>query len=72
MLLERGRAFSPRASKVRVAASAVALMGCLIAGSLAPKLIAFAQAKPAFEVASVKPANPAFHKVAIEAFLAGN
>jgi uncharacterized protein (TIGR03435 family) len=56
-LLERGRVFSPRASRGRIAVSAVALLGCVIAGALAPKLIAFAQAspRPAFEVASVRP-----------------
>jgi len=55
-LLERGRDFSPRASRGRIAVSAVALFGCVIAGALAPKLIVFAQAAPQFEVASVKPA----------------
>ncbi len=55
MLLVRGRVFSPRASWTRVAASAFALVGCVIAGSFAPRLIAFAQAMPQFEVASVKP-----------------
>jgi uncharacterized protein (TIGR03435 family) len=54
-LLERGRVFSPRASRGRIATSLVALLGCLIAGALAPRLIAFAQTRPAFEVASVRP-----------------
>jgi uncharacterized protein (TIGR03435 family) len=58
LLLERGRDFSPRASMSRVAVSAAALLGFVIAGSLAPRLIAFAQTKPAFEVASVKATNP--------------
>jgi uncharacterized protein (TIGR03435 family) len=57
MLLERGRVFSPRASKGRVAASTLGLLGCVVAGSLAPRLIAFAQ-EPTFEVASVKPSGP--------------
>ncbi len=57
-LLERGREFSPRASMGRVAASVAALLGCVMAGSLAPKLIAFAQVKLSFEVASVKPVKP--------------
>jgi uncharacterized protein (TIGR03435 family) len=57
-LLERGRVFSPRASKARVAAGVVALLGCVIAGALAPRLIAFAQTRPAFEVASVRPTDP--------------
>jgi len=54
MLLDRGRVFSPRASRARVAVSALALAGCLVAGAFAPQLIAFAQAMPQFEVASVK------------------
>jgi uncharacterized protein (TIGR03435 family) len=54
MLLVRGRVFSPRASMGRVAASGIVLLGCMIAGTLAPRWIAFAQAKPSFEVASVK------------------
>jgi uncharacterized protein (TIGR03435 family) len=53
MLLERGRDFSPRASMPRVAASGVLLLGCVIAGSLAPRWIAFAQ-QPEFEVVSVR------------------
>ena len=57
MLLVHGRDFSPRASVSRVAASAVAMLACVIAGSFAPRLIAFAQTAPQFEVASVKP-NP--------------
>jgi uncharacterized protein (TIGR03435 family) len=58
LLLRRGRTFSGRISKGRLAASALALAACLVAGALAPRWIAFAQ-QPAFEVASVKPANPA-------------
>src|ERR1700691_428842 len=58
MLLRRGRTFSGRASTGRVAVSVLVLAGCVIAGALAPRWIAFAQ-QPAFEVASVKPANPA-------------
>ncbi len=61
MLLDRERVFSPQASISRVAASAIALLGCVIAGSLAPRLIAFAQARPAFEVASVKSVKPETH-----------
>jgi uncharacterized protein (TIGR03435 family) len=61
MLLERGRVFSPRVSMSRVAASALVLLGCVIAGAVAPRLIAFAQARPAFEVASVKPVKPGTH-----------
>src|ERR1700722_8784443 len=58
MLLERGRDFSPRTSLNRVGASAVALVGGLIGGAFTPRLIAFAQATPQFEVASVKPTDP--------------
>jgi uncharacterized protein (TIGR03435 family) len=56
MLLVRGRVFSTRASRPRVAASALALFGFLIAASFAPRLIAFAQqpVDPAFEVASIR------------------
>jgi len=57
VLLKRGREFSPRASLPRVALSSLVLLGCVIAGALAPRWIAFAQQEPAptFEVASVKP-----------------
>ena len=41
-LLRHGRDFSPRVSKARVALSAVALLGCIVAGAAAPRLIAFA------------------------------
>jgi uncharacterized protein (TIGR03435 family) len=56
MLLRRGRTFSTRASVRGVAASIVALSALLLAGSLAPRWIAFAQeaGSPSFEVASVK------------------
>jgi uncharacterized protein (TIGR03435 family) len=54
VLLKRGREFSPRASMVRVAVSALVLLALVVAGSLAPRWIAFAQ-QPAFEVASVRP-----------------
>src|SRR5438105_5263899 len=46
MLLRRGRDFSPRASRKRVAAIAIALLACVAAGSLAPRWIAFAQQPP--------------------------
>ncbi len=56
MLLRRGRTFSTRASATGIATSALALSGLLIAGSLAPRWIAFAQQtlRPSFDVASVK------------------
>jgi uncharacterized protein (TIGR03435 family) len=60
MLLDSGRDFSPRASMSRVAVSVVALLGCVMAGSLAPRLIAFAQ-RQEFEVATIKPGDPATH-----------
>jgi uncharacterized protein (TIGR03435 family) len=60
MLLEDGREFSPRASMGRLAASAVLLLICVIAGSLAPGLIAFAQ-RLEFEVATIKPGDPEIH-----------
>jgi uncharacterized protein (TIGR03435 family) len=57
VLLRRGRTFSPRASVSGVIVSAIALSALLLAGSLTPRWIAFAQeqAGPAFEIASVKP-----------------
>jgi len=60
ILLRRGRTFSPRASVTGIAASAVVLAGLMLAGSLAPRWIAFAQqaARPAFEAASVRPGDP--------------
>jgi uncharacterized protein (TIGR03435 family) len=58
ILLRRGRSFSPRASGRRVALSALGLTGLMLAGSLAPRWIAFGQGRPSFEAASVKPAGP--------------
>jgi uncharacterized protein (TIGR03435 family) len=57
MLLRRGRLFSPRASYAGVTASTAILGVLMLAGSLAPRWIAFAQqpARPSFEVTSVKP-----------------
>jgi uncharacterized protein (TIGR03435 family) len=56
MLLRRGRLFSARASASRIAVSAIVLSGFMLAGSLAPRWIAFAQQPGlSFEVASVKP-----------------
>jgi bla regulator protein blaR1 len=59
VLLRRGRTFSPRVSAAGVAASAAVSSALIVAGSLAPRWIAFAQPapKPSFEVASVKPAD---------------
>jgi uncharacterized protein (TIGR03435 family) len=61
-LLERGREFSPRVSTARLAIGGVLLLGCLIAGAILPKTVAFAQARPAFEVASVRPTPPGTHR----------
>jgi uncharacterized protein (TIGR03435 family) len=58
ILLKRGREFSTQVSPARIAAGAVVLLIFVIAGSLAPRWIAFAQqpsAPLAFEAASVKP-----------------
>jgi uncharacterized protein (TIGR03435 family) len=56
-LLRRGRTFSPRASAAGIAASATVLIALMLAGSLAPRWIAFAQqpSRQSFEVASIKP-----------------
>jgi uncharacterized protein (TIGR03435 family) len=58
MLLRRGRTFSPRASASGVIASTIALFGLMLAGSLPPRWIAFAQQPVTFEVASIKPSPP--------------
>jgi len=57
VLLRRGRTFSPRASAIGVATSGVALGVLMLAASLVPRWIAFAEktATPKFEVASIKP-----------------
>jgi uncharacterized protein (TIGR03435 family) len=55
LLLKRGREFSPRVSTKRVAAGILGLMGTVVAGSLAPRWIAFAQTRAEFEVASIRP-----------------
>jgi hypothetical protein len=61
MLLRHGRTFSPRALSIGIAASAVILSGFMLAGSLTPRWIAFAQQQPhlIFEVASIKPGKSA-------------
>jgi len=63
VLLRRGRTFSPRVSTTGVATSAIILSGLILAGSLTPRWIAFAQPtpRPSFEVASVKPSGPDDH-----------
>ncbi len=60
MLLVRGREFSPRVSTARLAVSALGLLGCVIAGALVPRVIAFAQ-RQEFEVATIKPGDPEIH-----------
>ncbi len=59
-LLKRGREFSPRASRARIAASVAILLLFAAASALTPRWIVFAQKpdRPFFEVASVKPGNP--------------
>jgi uncharacterized protein (TIGR03435 family) len=56
MLLRRGRTFSPRASTTGIVASTLVLGALMLAGSMAPRWIAFAQqtSDPGFEVASIK------------------
>jgi uncharacterized protein (TIGR03435 family) len=58
VLLAHGRVFSPVVSRGRVAVSAVALLLCMIAGAAAPRLLAFAQERPTFEAATIKPSDP--------------
>jgi uncharacterized protein (TIGR03435 family) len=55
MLLKRGREFSPRVSPLRLTAGAAILLFVVLAGSFAPRWIAFAQGRLSFETASVKP-----------------
>lgn len=56
-LVRRGRQFSPRTSAKAVIGSVVVLACMMLAGSLTPRWIAFAQQepRPSFEVASLKP-----------------
>jgi bla regulator protein BlaR1 len=60
ILLRRNRTFSPSASAKGVAASTMALTALLLASSLAPRWIAFAQTptRQSFEVAAIKPGDP--------------
>ena len=68
ILLRRNRTFSSARSTRSVAASTLALTAMLLASSLTPRWIAFAQAptRPSFEVASIKPGDPNSHKVAMQ------
>jgi uncharacterized protein (TIGR03435 family) len=65
ILLKRGREFSPRVSLARIAAAVAVLLMFVIAGSRAPRWIAFAQERPSFEVASIKPGDPGSHQVSM-------
>jgi uncharacterized protein (TIGR03435 family) len=67
ILLLRGRTFSSQASTTEVIASALILSGLMLACSLAPRWIAFAQQqpRPSFEVASVKPGDPNNRQVCV-------
>jgi uncharacterized protein (TIGR03435 family) len=60
MLLKRGREFSTLVSPLRLGTSVVALLMLVMAASLAPRWIAFAQQpdRPSFEVATIKPGDP--------------
>jgi uncharacterized protein (TIGR03435 family) len=55
LLLRRGRQFSLRVSPGRVSVGALALAALAAVGSRAPQWIAFAQERPEFAVASIKP-----------------
>ena len=55
LLLRRGRQFSPRVSLGRVAVGGLVLAALATLGSRAPQWIAFAQDRPQFAVASIKP-----------------
>lgn len=54
-LVDRGRVFSSNVSLARIAVSAAILLGLAAGASLAPRWLAFAQATPEFEVASIRP-----------------
>jgi bla regulator protein blaR1 len=72
MLLRRGRTFSARASITGVATGVIVLSGLMLAGSLAPRWIAFAQEpRPTFEVASIKPNISASDTVELSAPVGG-
>ena len=58
MLVARGREFSPRVSRARVAVSGVALLACVGGASFAPRMVAFAQAELRFAASSIRPAEP--------------
>ena len=68
----------PRFPAARTIAGVAALIGLAAAGSLAPRWIVFAQARPAFEVASVRltsaesPANPPGSGIPVRQINAGN
>jgi len=61
MLLKRRRESSPRVARWPVAVGAAVLLGCAAVGTLAPRIMAFAQAKPSFEVASVRAVKSEAH-----------
>jgi uncharacterized protein (TIGR03435 family) len=61
LLLKRGREVSARASASRIGVSALVLLALIVAGSSAPRWIAFAQARSAFEVASIRAVKPGEH-----------
>jgi uncharacterized protein (TIGR03435 family) len=67
LLLGRGREVSGRASGGRVAMSIAALLGFVITASIAPRWVAFAQARLAVETPAVKRAEPREREVSVAA-----
>ena len=57
-LIDRGRLISPRASYLGAAAGGLLLLACAALLALTPRIIALAQSRPQFEVASVREAGP--------------
>ena len=74
VLLGGKRTFSAAASSTEVFASVLVLTALMLASPLAPRWIAFAQQqpRPSFEVASVKPGDPASRQVRIGLQRGGN
>jgi uncharacterized protein (TIGR03435 family) len=54
-LVDRGRVFSSNVSLTRIAVSAAVLLALAAGAALVPRWLAFAQATPEFEVASIRP-----------------
>ncbi len=58
MLLERGRQFSARVSKARMAVSVAMLAACVVVASLAPRMVALAEDNLRFAATSIRPTEP--------------